>query len=151
VDAGLVPIITLTNGGRYYLEVDQRESAGFGSVSTVNWDNGSGVAPVDGTSTLLTGNLIGWHFPQPQISSFAMNGTNVTISWTNSLSLISRGVFPWPGVVAPETYGITPSFPSAGLQTTPVLGPAAWTSVTNASPALIPATASEQFFRVGDE
>ena len=151
VDGNNVPIITLTNGGRYYLEVDHRETAGFGSVSTVNWDGGTGVAPVDGTATVLTGDVIGWHFPQPQINSFAKSGANVLISWTNSLSSISQGVFPWPGVVRPETYGITPSFPAAGLQATPTISPATWTSVTNNSPISIPLTAPSQFFRIGDQ
>jgi hypothetical protein len=150
VDGGNVPIITLTKGQRYYLEVDQRETAGFSSVSTVNWDNGTGVAPVDGSATLLTSNLIGWRFPQPQISSIAKNGSTVSIAWTNSLSSISQGVFPWPGVTAPAS-SITPSFPSPFLQSTPALNPVIWTSLTNTSPAVIPASAPVQFFRVGDQ
>jgi hypothetical protein len=150
VDGSNVPIITLTNGQKYYLEVDQRETTGFSSVSTVNWDNGTGVAPVDGSATLLTGNVIGWRFPQPQINSIVKSGNNVTIAWTNSLSSVSQGFFPWPGVTAPES-SITPSFPVPGLQSTPTLNPTVWTSLTNGSPALIQATNPAQFFRIGDQ
>ena len=151
VDGNNVPIITLTNGQRYYLEVDHRETQGFSSVSTVTWDNGTGVAPADGTASVLTGNLIGWHFPQSQINSFAKNGTNVIIGWSNPLNSINQGAFPWPGVVAPSTFSITPSFPSAGLQVTPVLNPPTWSNVTNTSPSTIPATAPAQFFRVEEQ
>ena len=148
VDGNNVPIITLTNGQRYYLEVDQRETAGFSSVSTVNWDAGTGVAPVDGTASVLTGNLIGWHFPLPQISNFARSGTNVIIGRSNPLSSINQGVVPWPGLAAPATTSITPSFPVTGLQATPALLPANWTSVTNVTPVSIPATNAAQFFRI---
>jgi hypothetical protein len=150
VDGSLVPIITLTSGRRYYLEVEQRETAGFGSVSTVNWDNGTGVAPADGTATLLTGSVIGWHFPLPQISSFAKDGGNIIITWTNALGSVDLGAAPWPGVVAPSTFGIIPSFPAPGLQSTPALSPITWTTLTNTSPATIPATAPAQFFRIGE-
>ncbi|MBC8096606.1 MAG: hypothetical protein H7Y43_12425, partial [Akkermansiaceae bacterium] len=149
VDGNLVPIITLTNGGRYYLEVEHRETAGFGSVNTVNWDGGTGVAPADGSVTVLTGDLIGWHFPQPQITAFAQSGGNVTIAWTNGFGRISLGAAPWPGVVAPSTFGIVPSFPTPSLQTTPTLNPQAWTTLTNGSPVTLPATAPSQFFRIG--
>ena len=115
----------------------------------MNWDAGPGVAPADGTATLLTGNVIGWHFPQPQISSFAKNGGNITIAWTNALGRASQGAVPWPGVVAPDTFGITPSFPTPSLQSTPALNPSSWTTLTNTSPATIPATGPAQFFRVG--
>jgi hypothetical protein len=151
VDGNNVPVITLTNGQRYYLEVDQRETAGGSSFSTVNWDNGTGVAPANGTPTVLTGNVIGWRFPQPQINSLVKNGSNVIIAWTNSLSSVSQGAFPWPGVTAPETTAITPSFPSPSLQSTPTLNPTVWTSLTNSSPALIQATNPAQFFRIGDQ
>jgi hypothetical protein len=150
VDGSSVPIITLTAGHRYYLEVDQRETSGFGSVSTVNWDGGTGVAPVDGTDSVLIGNLIGWHFPQSQINSFSKNGNNVIIGWTNPLNSINQGAFPWPGIVAPNTFSITPSFPTTSLQSADVVsGP--YAAVTNTSPATIPATAPAQFFRIGEQ
>ena len=151
VDGANIPIITLTNGQRYYLEVDQRETLGFSSASTVNWDNASGVAPADGSATALTGNVIGWHFPQPQISSLVKAGNSVNIAWTNGFGRVVLGAAPWPGVNAPDTFGITPSFPTPTLQvTTSINPPMSWTSLTNNSPATIPMTNSVQFFRVGE-
>jgi hypothetical protein len=149
-DGSAVPIITLTNGRRYYLEVDQRETAGAGSVSTVTWDNGTGVAPGDGTATAFTGSAIGWHFPAPMINSIAQLGTNVVIAWTNSLSSISLGAYPYPGVVAPSPAAINGSFPSPTLLSSPTLRPAVWVPLTNGSPAAIPATNSAQFFKIGE-
>lgn len=152
VDGNSIQVITLTNGHRYYLEVDQRETTGFGSVSTVNWDNGTGVAPADGTASTLIGNLIGWHFPQPQISSFAKAGNNVNITWTNSFGRVVMGAAPWPGVASPDPTTIVSSFPTNALQATPSLSaPITWTTLTNVSPATIPATAPVQFYRVNEQ
>jgi hypothetical protein len=152
VDGNMTPVITLTAGQRYYLEVDHREISGFGSYVAVNWDNGTGVPPANGSASTLVGNVIGWHFPQPAISSFAKVGNNVTISWTNALGRIGLGTAPWPGIIAPETApSIAPSFPMSALQSTPSLNPAAWTTLTNSSPATLPATNSAQFFKISNQ
>jgi hypothetical protein len=152
VDGSNIPVITLTAGQRYYLEVDQRETAGNASVNTVTWDGGTGVAPANGTATVLTGGLIGWHFPQPQITSFAKVGNNFNVVWINSFGRVVMGVQPWPGVVTPTTAGITASFPSNALQSTLSLNsPIVWTTLTNTSPASIPATGPMQFFRVNEQ
>ena len=149
VDGGNIPIITLTNGGHYYLELDQRETAGSASVSAVTWDGGTGLQPNNGTPSALSGNLIGWHFPQPQITSFAKVGNNVNVAWTNSFGRVVMGAAPWPGVTAPYSILITPSFPSNALQSTPSLSaPVTWTTVTNPSPATIPAPSPIQLYRV---
>jgi hypothetical protein len=153
VDGSSVPIITLTNGQRYYLEVDHRESAGPSSASSVNWDDGTGVAPANGSATRLTGSVIGWHYlPRTQIISFGSSGSNVNISWANTLGPVNLGAAPWPGVTAPSSGAITPSFLQPGvLQSTPSLSPPiVWTTLTNTSPATIPMTNSAQFFRTGE-
>jgi len=72
----------------------------------------------------------------------------VIIGRSNPLSSINQGVVPWPGLAAPATTSITPSFPVTGLQATPALLPANWTSVTNVTPVSIPATNAAQFFRI---
>jgi hypothetical protein len=74
----------------------------------------------------------------------------VNIAWTNALGRVALGAIPWPGVVAPDTFGIARSFPEASLQSSPTLSPGSWTTLTNTSPATIPATAPAQFFRVGE-
>jgi hypothetical protein len=152
VDGSGMPVITLTAGQRYYLEVDHRETSGYGSFVAVNSDNGTGVPPAYGSASILVGNVIGWHFPQPAINSFAKVGNNVTISWTNAFGRINLGAVPWPGIIAPDTApSIAPSFPNPALQSTLSLNPASWTTLTNTSPATIPATNPAQFFRVGDQ
>ena len=147
-----MPVITLTAGQRYYLEVDHRESTGYASFVAVNSDNGTGMVPANGSASTLVGNVIGWHFPQPAINNFAKFGNNVSISWTNAFGRINLGAIPSPGIIAPDTApSITPSFPNPVLQSTPSLNPAVWTTLTNTSPATIPATGPAQFFRVGDQ
>jgi hypothetical protein len=142
-------VITLTAGQRYYMEVNHRETAGFAGFVAVNWDGGTGVAPGDGSASTLRDQFIGWHFPVPQITSFAKSGSDVNISWANGVGPVNLGAVPWPGVIAPETaVSIIPSFPATTLQSTPSLAPAAWTSLTNTSPATLPATEPAQFFRV---
>jgi hypothetical protein len=145
-------IITLTAGQHYYLEVDQRETAGFSSFARVNWDGGTGVAPADGTQTVLTSEFLGWHFPQPAITSFAKVANNFTVNWTNSFGRISQGAVPWPGIIAPDTApSIVPSFPTGTLQSTLSLNPATWTTVTTNGTLSVPATNPAQFFRAGNQ
>jgi hypothetical protein len=148
-DENAIPVITLTAGQKYYLEVTHRETAGFAGFVAVNWDGGTGVAPANGAASTLRDQFIGWHFPAPQITSFAKVGGNVNLSWTNGLGPVNLGAVPWPGVIAPEpAVSIIPSFPTATLQATPTLAPASWTSLTNTSPATLPATGPAEFFRV---
>lgn len=152
-DGGGLAIITLTNGQRYYLEVEQRETAGFNSFIRVNWDGGTGVAPGDGNDSVLTSNFLGWHFPQPAITSFAKVANNFTLNWTNAFGRISQGAVPWPGIIAPDTApSIVPSFPSGALQSTLSLSLPTWTTVTtNVSPVSVPATNPAQFFRAENQ
>lgn len=146
-DAGNHAVITLQAGQRYYLEVDHLENAGFASVDAVTYttaaDNASVVIPTG--SDPISGAAMGWYFPQPRITQFTQNAGQVTVAWTNSLGNINLGAVPFPGI-APGT--ITSSFPSNNLQTTLSLSPAAWSSVTNSSPATFPTTNAAQFFRI---
>lgn len=148
-DANNHAVITLEAGQRYYLELDHIESAGFASVDAVNYtmapDNATVVAPTIGSAP-ISGADMGWYFPHPQITQISQNAGQVTIAWTNSLGQINLGAVPFPGI-APGT--ITGSFPTNNLQATAALNPASWTSLTNTSPASLPATNSMQFFRVG--
>ena len=145
-------VITLTSGQKYYLEVEQRETTGFNSFVRVNWDGGTGVAPGDGTESVLTGNFIGWHFPQPAITSFAKVANNVSLNWTNGFGRISQGAYPWPGIIAPDTApSIVPSFPAAALQSTLSLSPASWITITTNATLSIPATNPAQFFRAQNQ
>jgi hypothetical protein len=142
-------VISLTAGQRYYLELDHFENATFESYDAVTFvtaaDNATVVTPANGTASALTGSVIGWYFPQPQITSFAQSGGNVTIGWTNNLSALNLGALGYPGLG-----NITASFPSSSsLQTTPSLNPTAWTILSNSSPATVPMTNSMQFFRIG--
>lgn len=142
-------VITLTAGQRYYLELDHYESAGFDSADAVTYvmaaDNASVTPPDNGSAPSLAGSVIGWYFAQPQVTSFAFSGGNVQISWSGPSS-IDTGALGYPGLG-----NITASFPSAAaLQTTPALVPASWTTLTNTSPATIPATNAAQFFRIAE-
>lgn len=147
-DANSLAVISLVAGQRYYLELDHLENASFDSFDAVTYvtaaDNATAVAPANGVAPALTGNVIGWHFPQPGITSFTPGGGNVTIAWTNNLSAINLGALGYPGLG-----NITPSFPSAALQTTPSLAPTTWSTITNVSPVTVPMTGPVQFYRVG--
>jgi hypothetical protein len=139
-DGAAHPVINLSAGQRYYLEVDHLENAGFAGADSVAWDNGTGTTPAV-NSAPLGGSFIGWHFPSPQITSFSIGGNNVTISWNEGQ--INRGASGYPGLGF-----ITTSYPSSTLQSaTVVTGP--YVSLTNSSPATLPATNDMQFFRIG--
>ncbi len=145
-------LITLQAGQRYYIEQDHLENGGFDSFDAVTYvtaaDNTTVTPPANGSAPALTGSVIGWHLPQPQITSFVNNGSNVNIAWTNGFGPINLGAAPYPGI-APGT--ITGSFPpSPSLQTTPTLSPTTWTTLTNTSPATIAKTNSIQFYRIGE-
>jgi len=142
VTSGGFAVITLNAGQRYYLQVDHRESATFSSYCAVNWDNATAVVPAVGT--ILSGEFISWAFPAPLITSFGQSGNNVNIAWTGAGN-VGKGFLGYPGLL---TGSITESYPGSSLQSAPgILG--AWSSLTNTSPATIPATNPAGFFRVG--
>jgi len=135
-------VINLVAGQRYYLEANHRESTGNSSHCAVNWDNATAVVPAVGT--ILSGEFISWAFPAPLITSFGQSGNNVNIAWTGAGN-VGKGFLGYPGLL---TGSITESYPGSSLQSAPgILG--AWSSLTNTSPATIPATNPAGFFRVG--
>jgi hypothetical protein len=141
-------MITLQAGNRYYLEVDHIENSGFDSYNAVTWvtaaDNATVTPPQNGSLPALAGTVIGWHFPMPRITSFVQSGGNVVIGWTDGLTSLNLGALGFPGLG-----NITPSYPSPTLQSaTTVSGP--YAPLTNASPAIVPATGPRQFFRIAE-
>ncbi|HSU57277.1 MAG TPA: Ig-like domain-containing protein, partial [Candidatus Dormibacteraeota bacterium] len=135
-------VINLVAGHRYYLEANHRESSGNSSHCAVNWDNGTGITPADGSAE-LSGNAIGWLFPGARITGIAKSGNNVSVSW-NALSGLNKGFLGYPGLLAGT---ITSSYPTNALQAASVVsGP--YTTLTNSNPAILPATNSATFFRV---
>jgi hypothetical protein len=140
-------VITLAAGQRYYLELDHLENAGFDSFNSVTYvtaaDNDTAVAPDPGTATALTGSAIGWYFPASPITSITSVGGNVSVTWTDGFSTLFRGALGYPGLGL-----ITDSMPVATLQSASVVtGP--YASLTNSSPATLPATSAAGFFRIG--
>lgn len=147
-DANGYATISLVAGQRYYLELDHLENAGFDSYDAVTYataaDNSSVTVPGNGSAPALTGSVIGWRFPLPEITSLSKTGNTVSIAWTNNFNQINLGALGYPGLG-----NITAAFPSAVLQTATVVnGP--YTAVTNTSPATLPAPDATQFYRIGE-
>lgn len=148
-DANSFATISLVAGQRYYLELDHIENAGWDSFDSVTYvtaaDNATVVAPTFQSPTALTGSVIGWRFPLPEITSFSKTGNTASIAWTNNFDKINLGALGYPGLG-----DITWAFPSTALQTaTVVTGP--YTALTNTSPATVTATNPAQFFRIGEQ
>ncbi|MBC8094943.1 MAG: hypothetical protein H7Y43_03940 [Akkermansiaceae bacterium] len=149
-DANNLAVISLVAGQRYYLELDHFENGGFDSFDAVTYvtaaDNTLVVAPANGSASALTGNVIGWNFPQPAITNLTQSNGNLTIGWTGGAGQLNPGAFPFPGI-APGSITAAPG-PQPTLQSTPSLSPATWTTLPAINPATIPMTNTMQFFRI---